>query len=69
MEVHDKGMFRKRPIIETIFDYLKNKFNLQHKRHKSPINFLIHILSIVILYQFKRIKSSISFGKNLAICA
>ena len=69
MEVHDKVMLRKRSLVETVFDYLKNKFNLQHTRHRSQINFLIHILSTVIAYQFKRNKPSISFGKNLAINA
>ena len=69
MDMHDKVMLRKRSLIETVFDYLKNKFNLQHTRHRSPINFLIHILSTVIAYQFKTNKPSISFGKNLAIGA
>ena len=45
MDMHDKIMLRKRSLIETVFDYLKNKFNLQHTRHRSPVNFLIHILS------------------------
>lgn len=67
MDMHDKIMLRKRSLIETVFDYLKNKFNLQHTRHRSPINFLIHILSTVIAYQFKTNKPSISFGTNLAI--
>jgi len=44
MEMQDKIMLRKRSLIETVFDYLKNKFNLQHTRHRSPINFLVHIL-------------------------
>ncbi len=67
MDMNDKIMLRKRSLIETVFDYLKNKFNLQHTRHRSPINFLIHILSTVIAYQFKTNKPSISFEKNLAI--
>lgn len=52
MDLQDKVMLRKRSLIETVFDYLKNKFNLEHSRHRSPINFLIHILSTVIAYQF-----------------
>ena len=67
MDINDKIMLRKRSLIETVFDYLKNKFNLQHTRHRSPVNFLIHILSIVIAYQFKTNKPSISFETNLAI--
>lgn len=60
MELHDKVMLRKRSLIETVFDYLKNKFNLEHTRHRSPINFLIHILSTVVAYQFLKNKPSIT---------
>lgn len=31
---------KKRSIIKTGFDYLKNKFEIEHTRHRSPINFL-----------------------------
>ncbi len=65
MELHDKIMLRKRSLIETVFDYLKNKFNLEHTRHRSPINFLIHILSTVIAYQFLKNKPSITKTKAM----
>ena len=44
----------KRNIIETVFDYLKNKMNLEHTRHRSPINAFVHILSTFISYCFKK---------------
>ena len=33
MDLKEKILLRKRNIIETVFDYLKNKMNLEHTRH------------------------------------
>jgi hypothetical protein len=41
---HEKLLLRKRSIIETVFDYLKNKLELEHSRHRSINNFIVHIL-------------------------
>jgi hypothetical protein len=38
MDLNEKILLRKRNIIETVFDYLKNKMNLEDTRHRSPIN-------------------------------
>jgi len=60
MELSDKVMLRKRSLIETVFDYLKNKFNLTHTRHRSPINFMIHLCATLVAYQFKNNKPTVS---------
>jgi len=39
----DKGMLRRRFLIETIFDQLKNSFQIDHSRHRSPTNFLVFL--------------------------
>lgn len=57
---YEKIMLRKRPLIETVFDYLKNKLMLEHTRHRSPTNMIIHIISTLIVYQLKPTKPSIS---------
>lgn len=67
MEISDKIMLRKRSLIETIFDYLKNKFNLNHTRHRSPINFMIHLCATLVAYQFKKNKPAISYGNLKSI--
>jgi hypothetical protein len=36
----DKWLLRKRAIIETINDQLKNISQIEHSRHRSPANFL-----------------------------
>lgn len=58
--IYDKIMLRKRSLVETVFDFMKNKFNLEHTRHRSPWNFLVHILATVLAYQFKENKPKIT---------
>lgn len=55
----EKALLRKRSIIETVFDYLKNKFEMEHTRHRSIWNFLVHIFSTLIVYSLKPTKPSI----------
>lgn len=61
MDLKEKIMLRKRNLIETVFDYLKNKMNLEHTRHRSPINAFVHILSTLVAYSLKQNKPSIKF--------
>ena len=46
----DKLLLRKRAIIETIFDQLKNISQIEHSRHRSPTNFLVNLLCGLIAY-------------------
>ena len=50
MRLHDKLLSRKRSIIETINDQLKNVSQIEHSRHRSPINFCVNILCGLIAY-------------------
>ena len=49
-EIEDKMLLRKRTLIESVFNSLKNRMNLEHTRHSSPMNFLIHIIACIISY-------------------
>lgn len=62
---YEKIMLRKRSLIETVFDYLKNKLMLEHTRHRSFTNMLVHIISTLIVYQLKPSKPSISYNFHL----
>jgi hypothetical protein len=62
MDWNEKIFLRKRSLIETVFDYLKNKFQLEHTRHRSPFNMLVHLVSTLITYQLKPSKPSISYN-------
>ena len=46
----DKLLLRKRAIIETINDQLKNVYQIEHSRHRSPINFLVNLVAGLIAY-------------------
>lgn len=61
MPIFDKIMLRKRSIVETLFDYLKNKFEIEHSRHRSVENCLVHILSTLIAYSLKSTKPKVKY--------
>jgi Transposase DDE domain len=61
MELKDKIMLRKRSVIETINDELKNMCQVEHSRHRSFGNFITNILSGLIAYSFFPKKPSIKY--------
>ncbi|HEV2404413.1 MAG TPA: IS982 family transposase [Ktedonobacterales bacterium] len=46
----DKLLLRKRAMIETIVDQLKNICQREHSRHRSPLNFVVHLMAGLIAY-------------------
>lgn len=50
LDFSDKLLLRKRAIIETINDQLKNICQIEHSRHRSPINFLVNLVAGLIAY-------------------
>src|SRR5690348_7707305 len=60
MPLADKLMLRKRFIIETVLDTLKCGMGLEHSRHRSVINAMVHVLSCLVAYAFRPGKPSIS---------
>jgi hypothetical protein len=62
ISLKEKILLRKRSIIETVFGYLKNRLELEHTRHRSPTNFLVHILSTIATYCLHPKKPSISYS-------
>jgi len=52
MPFHDRMMLRKRYIIETINDMLKNKDQIVHTRHRSLSNFIMNLISALGAYCF-----------------
>jgi hypothetical protein len=56
----DKLILRKRSIIETINDQLKNIFSLEHSRHRSLINFLVNAIASLVAYSYQPKKPSLN---------
>jgi len=50
MRLTDKLLSRKRSIIETVIDQLKNISQIEHSRHRSPVNATINIICGLIAY-------------------
>ena len=59
MSMNDKIMLRKRSVIETVNDELKNICQIEHSRHRSFINFILNILAGLAAYSFFPKKPSI----------
>jgi len=55
----DKLLLRKRSIIETINDQLKNISQIEHTRHRSVSNFMVNLLCGLISYTFQEKKPTI----------
>jgi len=49
----DKIILRKRALIETVNDFLKNDYHIDHTRHRSPVNFIVNLVSGLITYREK----------------
>ena len=64
MPLADKLMLRKRFVIETVFDILKCEMGLEHSRHRSVINAMVHLLSCLVAYAFRPGKPSISLTRQ-----
>jgi len=56
----DKMLLRKRAIIESVVDQLKNISQIEHTRHRSPINCFINIIAGLIAYCHQPKKPSLN---------
>jgi hypothetical protein len=60
MPLMDKLLLRKRAIIESIVDQLKNISQIEHTRHRSPTNCFINIIAGLIAYCHQPKKPSLN---------
>jgi hypothetical protein len=67
VSVEDKLLLRKRSIIETVNDQLKNISNIEHSRHRSVWNYLGNVAAGLIAYSWREKKPSLNLNfKDLA---
>ena len=64
MRLADRVLLRKRSIIETVNDQLKNISQIEHTRHRSPANFLVNLLAGISAYTLQPKKPSINLAKE-----
>ena len=60
----DKLLTRKRFIIETIVDQLKNISQIEHTRHRSTTNFLVNLIAGLIAYTWQPNKPSLHLSEQ-----
>lgn len=68
ISVFDKLLLRKRAIIESVIDQLKNISNIEHSRHRSLMNFIVNVVAGLIAYTFREKKPMLNIEiKELAL--
>ena len=60
MHIYDKIMLRKRAVVESVNDILKNQCQIEHTRHRSFDNFITNLISGLIAYSFYPSKPNIN---------
>ncbi|SDY84258.1 Transposase DDE domain-containing protein [Nitrosomonas sp. Nm58] len=50
LPLFDKLLLRKRSIMETVNDQLKNISQIEHSRHRSPFNFFVNLIAELVAY-------------------
>ena len=64
LEALDAILLRKRSIIETINDQLKNIFQLEHSRHRSLTNYMVNVLACLVAYSYQEKKPSLNLRRE-----
>ena len=59
MHTHDKILLRKRALIETVNDQLKNICQIEHTRHRSFENFISNLIAGLVAYSYLQKKPSL----------
>ena len=62
MALTDKVLLRKRALIETVNDQLKNISQIEHTRHRSLWNFLGNVAAGLIAYSWREKKPSLNIS-------
>jgi hypothetical protein len=63
----DKLLLRRRAILETIIDQLKNISQIEHTRHRSFLNFMVSLLCGLIAYCLQPKKPSLGLAVALRL--
>lgn len=64
MPMFDKLLLRKRALIETVNDQLKNISQIEHSRHRSVNNFFVNMLAGIAAYAIKPKKPSLNLRQS-----
>ncbi|HSO44767.1 MAG TPA: transposase, partial [Rhodoferax sp.] len=65
----DRVYLRKRAIVETVIDQLKNISQIEHSRHRSVSNFMVNLVCGLIAYAHQPKKPSLVYAAALGLFA
>jgi hypothetical protein len=69
MHLSDKLLVRKRAVIESIIDQLKNISQIEHSRHRSPTNFVVHLIAGLLAYSHQAKKPGLHLDQRVLLAA
>ena len=69
MLLSDRILLRRRAIVETVIDQLKNISQIEHSRHRSVSNFFINVLCGLIAYCRQPVKPSLGLDQFVSLPA
>lgn len=61
LELWDKILLKKRSLIESVYNIMKNVLHLEHSRHRSVVNAGIYYVTTLIAYCWKPNKPQLKF--------
>jgi hypothetical protein len=67
MNLIDKILLRKRALVETVIDQLKNISQIEHTRHRSFFNFVVNMMAALIAYCHQPKKPSSNLSRDLPV--
>jgi len=67
ISLKDKILLRKRAVIETVNDQLKNISQIEHTRHRSVSSFLVNLLAGLAAYAHQEKKPSLNLGRDCLV--
>jgi DDE family transposase len=58
LDSYEKQLLNQRNIVETVFNKLKNHYQIWHTRHRSVLNAMTHLLAALVAYIFEPLELS-----------
>ncbi len=59
LDIKEKRLLKKRGMVEAVIDILKSLCDIEHSRHRSPLNMLVNTYAALIAYTTLERKPSI----------
>jgi len=67
MDLQEKILLKKRPLIESVNHMLKDVCHIEHTRHRSPINFMVNLVSGMCAYALHPHKPKLRLPNSTAL--